>query len=657
MCGIAGLVSRSTHTAALGAAAQAMADALRHRGPDDSGVWVEPKGALALAHTRLSILDLSPAGHQPMSSITGRYTVVFNGEMYNFLAIRRDLEQRGYSFRGHSDTEVLLAAFERWGVRQAVSHFNGMFALAVFDRDERTITLARDRLGEKPLYYGRAGNDFAFASELKAITAITGNALAVDPDALALYFRHNYVPAPYSIYRGIYKLLPGALLTVDVDRPTWDAAAVDRYWDLREIAEAGASLRLELSDGEFADAVEAILLDSVDMRMVSDVPVGAFLSGGIDSSLVVALMQAGGHHVRTFTIGFEEQGFDEAVFARDVAQHLGTDHTELYVTPTEAMAVIPRLPMVYDEPFSDSSQIPTYLVSELARRHVTVALSGDGGDELFGGYTRYAFHRSLWRRFERVPAPLRRAAAKVISAPSAPAWDRLSRLARPLLPQRARQEHVGEKLHKLASVIADASAESVYLTLVSHFTDPAALVLGAVEPPTPLTSPDGWPRLDDFTERMMYLDSVTYLPDDILVKVDRAAMAHSLETRVPMLDHRLVELAWTLPIEQKMRSGVGKHVLRSVLHRHVPKELVERPKMGFGVPIGEWLRGPLREWGEDLLSPALLRDSGLDVERVRALWSAHSAGQADWKYHLWDVLMFQSWREHATSTAAAAGGD
>jgi asparagine synthase (glutamine-hydrolysing) len=642
MCGIAGF-GWSGNGAPGDAAgiARRMADRVHHRGPDDADVWVDPAGGIALGHRRLSIVDLSPHGRQPMRSACGRFAIVYNGEIYNHRALRDELERAGAAsrWRGHSDTEVMLAAVARWGVREAVRRFNGMFAFALWDTAERTLWLSRDRLGEKPLYYGWVGRVFAFASELKAFQALPDWRPAIDPGAVTLYFRYNCIPAPHTIYRGIAKLPPATLLRVPLDdaRPGVVPGS-DPYWSALESAEAGVGAPQEPRGA--LDRLDTLLRDAVALRMEADVPLGAFLSGGVDSSLVVALMQAqAARPVRTFTIGFTEEDYDEAASARAVAAHLGTDHTELYVTPAEAMGVIPSLPLIYDEPFADSSQIPTYLVSALARRHVTVALSGDGGDEVFGGYNRHAWVGRLWRSAGRVPVPVRRWGARVALGVAPARWDAVLGALRPLVAV----SHPGDSVHKLAQVIDAPNAHAMYRGLVSHWDQPASLVLGGHEPSSPLDEARV-AALPDVTDRMMYLDQVSYLPDDILVKVDRASMAVSLETRAPYLDHRVVEFAWTLPLGEKVSGGEGKRVLRRLLAQYVPRALTERPKLGFGVPIGAWLRGPLREWAEALLAPDRLRREGiLDPVPIRRRWEEHLSGGRSWQYHLWDVLMFQAW--------------
>lgn len=631
-------------TTELTSSVRSMVAAIRYRGPDDSGVWCDERAGIGLGHARLSILDLSPEGHQPMVSVSGRYVIVFNGEVYNFAELRSELEIVGQKFRGHSDTEIMLAAFEEWGIEKAVPRFVGMFAFALWDRHTRTLTLGRDRLGEKPLYYGWQGETFLFGSELKALRAHPAFMAEVDRNALALLLRHNYIPAPYSIYQGISKLLPGCLLTVSLSQRN---PRIAPYWSGKQAIEAGVTHPFEGSESTAVSALEALLKDAVGQQMVADVPLGAFLSGGVDSSTVVALMQAqSSRPVKTFTVGFHEEGYDEAPHAKSVARHLGTEHTELYVMPKEAMSVIPRLPALYDEPFSDSSQIPTFLVSELARRHVTVSLSGDGGDELFGGYNRYFWATNIWRRVGWAPQPMRSALAGALMALPPSAWNGVFMSLSRFLPVGWRYANPGDKLHKLAEVLAVRTPEEIYLGLVSHWKQPTEVVRGSHEPPTVLTDPARWADLPDFEQRMMYLDQMTYLPDDILTKVDRAAMGVSLETRVPFLDHRVVEFAWSLPLSMKIRHGQGKWLLRQVLYRHVPKELMERPKMGFGVPIDMWLRGPLKGWAEELLDEARLQREGYFNPRpIRRKWAEHLTGRRNWSYYLWDVLMFQAWLE------------
>jgi len=642
MCGIAGLWNLSPAEDGAGIAA-AMAGMLMHRGPDDGGVWSDAEAGIALAHRRLSVLDLSPQGHQPMTSRDGRHVIVFNGEIYNHAELRKALGN--VDWRGHSDTEVLLEAVGRWGVVATLRRCVGMFAFALWDTRESSLTLARDRIGEKPLYYGKLGTTLVFASELKALRVHPRWQGEIDRGALSLLLRYSYIPAPHSIYRGIRKLMPGTLMLLRAN----GAAEEVSYWSAREMAERGVA---EPFAGDAADAageLERLLSRSVGRQMLADVPLGAFLSGGVDSSLIVALMQAqSSRPVKTFTIGFNEAGYNEAEHAKTVARHLGTDHTELYVSSRQAMEVIPGLPTLYDEPFSDSSQIPTYLVAQLARRHVAVSLSGDGGDELFGGYNRYFLGRSLWRRAGWLPRGLRGALAAALDAVPPAGWNALLSPFARFMPRHLRYANPGDKLHKLAEILAARDGDEIYRGLVSHWKSPSSIVLGGYEPATALTDPSRGAALADLTQRMMYLDLVSYLPDDILVKVDRAAMGVSLETRVPMLDHEVVEFAWRLPLAMKISDGRGKWLLRQVLHRHVPRELVDRPKMGFGIPIETWLRGPLRDWAEALLDTARLQREGyFDPLPIRAKWQEHLSGKRNWQHHLWDVLMFQAWLEHA----------
>ncbi len=638
MCGIAGILNPGTKRDELERDVAAMNDCLAHRGPDDHGVWCDESAGIALAHRRLSIVDLSPAGHQPMISADGRFVIIYNGEVYNHEEIRPELTARGINWRGHSDTEVMLEAFAAFGIEATVKRLIGMFAIAVWDRRERTLTLVRDRLGIKPLYWAKFGGLFLFGSELKALRAISGWQPRIDRTAVAAFTRHNYIPAPHTIYQGVHKLEPGAILTL----PCGSDPSIAQFWDARAVARAGLADPIRGSEPELIDQLEALLKDAVARRMVADVPVGAFLSGGIDSSTVVALMQAANAGpVRTYTIGFDIADYDEANHAAAVAHHLKTEHTELTVTSKEALDVIPRLPEYYDEPFADSSQIPTYLISAMTRRHVTVALSGDGGDELFGGYSRYQLTRRFWRTLSLMPLSLRRGLANALRALSADRWTSLFGV----LPRNLRPSMAGDKLHKLASVIELDGADSIYRRLVTHW-EPSTVMLNATEPHGPLWDETIVKEFPGLLERMQFMDLVTYLPDDILTKVDRASMAIALEARVPLIDHRVVEFAWRIPRVLLIRNGLSKWPLRQVLYRHVPAELVERPKMGFGIPLGEWMRGPLREWAEALLDERRLREAGFfDAAVVRRHWAQHLSGTHNFQYPLWDILMFEAWRE------------
>jgi asparagine synthase (glutamine-hydrolysing) len=638
MCGIAGVLNLTGSRDQLERNAMAMADSLAYRGPDDQGIWIDADAGVALTHRRLSIVDLSTTGHQPMISADGRFIITYNGEIYNFRELRRELEARGIKFRGHSDTEVMLEAFAADGIEATVKRLIGMFTIGVWDRREHVLTLVRDRLGIKPLYWAKFGGLFLFGSELKALRACPGWTPRIDRPAVAAFMRYNYIPAPHTIYEGVRKLEPGMILSL----PMNGEPRTERFWDARAVAKAGLASPLQADDTELTDRLEALLRDAVSRRMVADVPVGAFLSGGIDSSTVAALMKAANAGpVRTYTIGFEIPGFDEAAHSAAVARHLGTDHTELTVTANEARDVIPQLPTMYDEPFADSSQIPTHLVSVMTRRHVTVALSGDGGDELFGGYNRHQLATGFWRSFALLPRPMRRAIAGTLTAMPADRWSQILSV----IPAGMRPRQVGDKLHKFAAALCAEDDTDLYRRLVTHW-DPAQLVPGIAEAKGAV--PDAQTERDfpGLLERMQFLDLVTYLPDDILTKVDRASMAVALEARVPLLDHRVVEFAWKIPRQRLIHNGVSKWPLRQVLYRHVPRELVERPKTGFAIPLGEWLRGPLREWAEDLLSESRLREGGLlSVADVRRTWTEHLSGRHNWEYLLWDVLMLEAWRE------------
>jgi asparagine synthase (glutamine-hydrolysing) len=649
VCGIAGVLDAASATTSdrLTSLASAMTDTLRHRGPDDGGVWVDPEAGIALGNRRLAVVDLSPAGHQPMRSASGHRVMVFNGEIYNHQELRRQLSAAGHGFRGGSDTEVLLAAVEEWGLPGALGRANGMFALALWDHDARALHLARDRIGEKPLYYGWAGSHLVFGSELKALVAHPDLAPELDRGALALYLRWTHVPAPHCIYRDVFKLPPGTTLTFGPDATSRPGPIP--YWSLAGAVDDGAADRFTGDVTAATDELESLLLDAVRCRMTADVPVGAFLSGGVDSSTVVALMvKAQQGPVRTFTITMPEAGMDEGADAMAVASVLGTEHHPVELSVAEALDAVPLLPDLYDEPFGDPSQLPTLLVSRVARQHVTVALSGDGGDEVFGGYNRYVLSRYAWRRARFVPAPLRSLLGRAILSVPPRTWDALFDPGRQWVPRALRMRNPGDKAHKLAALLAAGDASAVYPALAGLWGAALPLAQPMVEPSTVITERAGWPRAIDMTEEMMFLDTAMALPDGMLTKVDRASMGVSLEARLPLLDHRLIEFAWRLPLDLKVRRNQGKWLLRQVLHRHVPSRLVDRPKMGFDPPVAAWLRGPLRSWGEDLLDSRSLRDDGwLDEARIRALWAEHQSGARNWDRELWAILMLQAWL-HAT---------
>ena len=627
-----------------------MGDAIAHRGPDGDGYWHDPTRRIAFAHRRLAIVDLSPTGHQPMLSESGRYVISYNGEIYNHRRLR---DRLSVDWRGTSDTETLLAGFDVWGISATVEAAIGMFAFAVWDRVDGALTLARDRLGEKPLYYGWQGAvapgsepTFLFASELSALKVHPAFAAEVSRDALRSFMRHNNVGGAASIYTGISKLPSGCLMTLSARDPRPRPV---RYWSGSQVAQRGVRDPFTGGPAEATDALETLLRDAVGQQMVADVPLGAFLSGGIDSSVVAALMQAQSPRpIRTFSIGFREDAFNEAHYAQAVARHLGTEHTEMYVTAQDALGLIPQLPRIYAEPFADSSQIATFLLSKLTRTHVTVALSGDGGDELFCGYNRYQITDKLWRRLSKVPPAMRRGLASLLLRIPPSSWDSAANGLRHAFPAAGAWVRVGEKVHKGARVLASANARELYLGMVSHWADPGEIVIGGTEPaPLPADTVAALDGLSD-VEQMMALDMLGYMNDDILTKVDRAAMAVSLEARVPMLDHRVVEFAWRLPMAYKLREGQTKWLLRQVLYRHVPTALIERPKSGFAVPIGAWLRGPLRAWAEELLDESRLRREGfLEPRPIRRKWAEHLSGNHDWESQLWNVLMFQAWLERA----------
>lgn len=644
MCGIAGFIAGAEAKDDLLAQLKAMTASIRHRGPDDAGYWLDEQAGVALGHRRLSILDLSPSGHQPMISASGRYVLVYNGEIYNHRQLRRQIEGEGSApdWKGHSDTEVLLACLDAWGLEQTLASINGMFAFALWDARTRALTLARDRLGEKPLYYGRQGSRFFFASELKAIAAHPSFTRSLNREAAARFMQLGYVPAPLSIWNDVHKLPPAHVLSVMLDDR--ELAAPRCYWDLDRIATRGAASP-QADTAAVVDELDALLSDAVALRMEADVPLGAFLSGGVDSSMVTALMQArSSRPIKTFSIGFAEQSYDESAYAEAVARHLGTDHQMMRITPAEIQDVLPQLPQIWDEPFADASQLPTFLVNRFARTQVTVALSGDGGDELFAGYNRHVLGSRIWRGSERVPRVVRRGLGALLNVPS---LTRVATGIAQLSRAGAGVADLAERLGKVGAVIAADEPAAFYERLVSKWPNDHRLVLGAPRSGSGHRSAD----FADFRNAMLFMDTTTYLPDDILVKVDRAGMSVSLEGRIPFLDHRVVELAWRIPLSAKIRDGRGKHILREVLYRYVPRSLIDRPKAGFGVPIGAWLQGPLRSWADHLLEPVRIASEGyLDPGIVQASWKAFQGGDRAHLPRIWCLLMFQAWLEHQQGT-------
>ena len=628
MCGIVGFLQSEVFTSSENTqqCLQSMTDSIIYRGPDSEGRWYDLDDQIALGHRRLAILDLSESGHQPMLSDDDRYVMAFNGEIYNHLEIRQEIESAipTIIWKGHSDTETLLKAIQVFGWEETLQKLVGMFAIALWDQQQKELTLARDRMGEKPLYWGWSGETVLFGSELKALKAHPAFNAEIDRDALALLFRYNYIPAPYSIYSGIEKLLPGHFVKIKIGQTREEVSPIS-YWSLKETVEKGVSAPFIGSDAEAIDLLEHTIKHSLLGQMAADVPLGAFLSGGVDSSTIVALMQAESNKpIKTFAIGFDEPGYNEAEYAKAVAEHLGTEHTEFYVTAKDALEVVPLLSSIFCEPFADSSQIPTYLVSKMAKQHVTVALSGDAGDELFGGYNTYQLLPKIWKMVSPLPTPVRKLASKLLSGLPMP-----------------------EKLLKLVEVLPVNNRAEFYNLVISHWKNAEQLVIGAKKVPAALTDKSQWSNVDSFEEWMMSIDAQQYMIDDILVKVDRAAMANSLEVRVPMLDHRVVELAWQLPLNMKIRDKSGKWVLREVLYKYVPKELIERPKKGFSIPLAQWLRGPLREWAEPLLAEKRLIEEGYFYpDKIRQAWQEHLQGKKDNSSKLWGVLMFQSWLEN-----------
>lgn len=657
MCGLAGILQmpRQMSPAQTEEQLTLMTDAIAHRGPDSSGLWQDSDAGVALGHRRLAIVDLSTAGHQPMASASGRHILAFNGEIYNHMALRAELEreQGKLSWRGHSDTETLVTGFDVWGIEETIQRSIGMFAIAIWDRRDRRLFLARDRMGEKPLYYGWQGEGaqatFLFGSELSAVQAHPACGTELNRAGIVQMLRHGHVGEGLSILRGIHKMPPGHIMEVTLEKREPQSRA---YWDGAQIsATRSPGLGVPHDPKAATDALEALLLDATKQQMMSsDVPMGAFLSGGIDSSVVVGLMQhLSDRPVHTFSIGFQEPRYDEAGFAKEVANHLGTHHTEHYVSETDLMEVVPQLAQMFSEPFADSSQIPTYLVAKVAREHVTVALSGDGGDELFCGYDRYRQGAKIMNIFNSIARPIREVGADVLRSVPTKAW---SAVLDPFRPTPQGKETNGQRMHRLADYGTSADVDELHRKMVSRWRFPDTAVLDAFEPNSVLTgnAPDGGDL--NVAERMMQLDTLTYLPDDILTKVDRATMAVSLESRAPLLDHRVAEFAFGLPFDLKVREGKSKWLLRQVLYRHVPAAMIERPKMGFEVPIGLWLRGPLRDWAADLLSTERLnREGNLRAEVIDTMWQQHLAGSHNWGLQLWPVLMFQAWQAHHAGTA------
>ncbi|MGC5327273.1 asparagine synthase (glutamine-hydrolyzing) [Brevibacillus sp. SYSU BS000544] len=648
MCGFAGIVNynKTFSNSSLTAVLKQMTDAINYRGPDGEGYWVDESLGIGLGHRRLSIIDLSSNGHQPIVSQNGRYVMIYNGEVYNHQQLARELDSLGYQRKGHSDTEIILACFEAWGIDQSIQRFVGMFAIALFDRKEATFTLIRDRMGEKPLYYGFVGENFIFASEIKAFQVFPGFKGTIDRDAIASYIRYNYVPSPQTIYQHIKKLPPGTYLQVSIIDQTVPEPTV--YWSIHSILEKRQAGLETIDEGEAILQLEALMQQSIRQQMIADVPIGAFFSGGVDSTSIVAMMQSlHSKPIKTFTIGFTDEDYNEAIFAKRIVEHLRTDHTELYINHQELMDVIPHIAHISDEPFSATSIIPTFLVSRLARQSVTVSLSGDGGDELFGGYNRHLWGNRIWEKVNRIPKGVRHATAAGMKMVPQELWNVVYNKLSPILPLSWNVTLPGEKVTKLAAILTEDSLNSIYVNLVSNWKDGNGIVQGASKPlQSAIINDQDWVRVTNPSEKMMVMDLISYLPDHILVKVDRASMNVSLESRAPFLDHRIVEFAWSLPIEMKIREGIGKWILRQILYKYVPEKLINRPKTGFSVPIGRWLRGPLREWAEDLLDEGKLqRDGFFDPKPIRTKWAEHIQGKRDWHNDLWAVLMFQAWFE------------
>ena len=655
MCGIVGFLNLSNNYSdqQLGGIINEMSYSLKHRGPDDSGSWVDAQTGIALGHRRLTVLDLSKEGRQPMVSFKGRYSLIFNGEIYNFHQLRDELNKNNssISWRGNSDTEVLLESIEFWGLETAVKKCIGMFAFALWDKEKKLLHLVRDRIGIKPLYYGWDKNHFVFASELKPFRFYPDFERKIDQNSLALLLQYNFIPTPFSIYKNIYKLEPGTILTLDSQKYSKGIPSLVSYWSLDQVVEQGLLNPLKETESKIVEDLEKLLRDSVRLRMISDVPLGAFLSGGIDSSLTVALMQdLADHPVQTFSIGFSESEYNEANEAKKIAQHLGTSHAELYVSSKQALDVVPKLPYLFDEPFADSSQIPMYLISEFTRKKVAVSLSGDGGDELFGGYNRYVWGNWAWSRIKKMPLWLRQLTANGIGCLSPLSWDRIFKNLDFILPGLYNVRNPGYKLQKFMELLEKNTPKDLYRVMISNWKEPADLVKNVLQTPDLIKGGKLWERIPDFKHQMMYMDTLSCLPDDILTKVDRASMGVSLEVRVPLLDHRVLEYAWQIPIGINFQEGTNKRLLRKILYKYVPRNLIERPKMGFSIPLDEWLRGPMRDWAENLLSEErLLREGFLNPVPIRQKWKEHLSGKRNWQHSLWSVLMFQGWLENEMS--------
>ena len=646
MCGLAGFIdnNRSRSSESLEALSHKMCSTLINRGPDDFGSWVDEKSGIAMSHRRLAIQDTTLAGHLPMVSKSGRYIIVYNGEIYNYKTLREELKKAGYFFRSQSDTEVLLAAIEIWGLSAALDKFVGMFAFALWDKNNHRLYLVRDRLGEKPLYYGIFGNVILFGSELKAFEVHDSFVKSINRDAISLLLRYNYIPAPYSIYDKIYKIKPGTFLEIKVENHKISTTEYT-YWAYKNFVMSEGIDNKIYNYKEAKLSIKDALTESIRSQMIADVPLGAFLSGGIDSSLIVSIMQSlSPDPIKTYTIGFDHSEYNEANDAKSIANYLGTDHTELYVTASQALNVIPKIPNIFDEPFADSSQIPTYLISKLASSNVTVSLSGDGGDELFGGYNRYYKGYSAWKNFSRMPYPINYIFSEIICSINPEKWNFLYNHFGKYISDEKNYKNIGDKLYKMADIIKINNPQDMYLSLVSFWNNTEQIVLNSSEPMSTPRDYDNWVENLDDRENMMFLDTISYLPDDILTKVDRSSMAVSLESRTPFLNHSLVELSQRIPIELKIKDGKGKWILRNILNDFIPANFIDKPKTGFGIPIAEWLRGPLKEWAEALIDSSRLKHDGyFNAELVTNMWDKHLNKSRNYGHHLWSILMFQAW--------------